>query len=262
MRPGVTDLHIPDSRAAQVTPQRPFCLLQRIILGGQIKADDASGGSQGEGESGPVCLFLRLDHFPALHIAVGRVRPAVVGVIGRADPGVVQVGTHRLGELHPGLPMLHQPAAQLLVRGHALDELVPAQVGGDVQDIIQAVDALRPERPGKNLLGIQIHGVHQPGQPVQLLHAGFLVQRGGIQPILKVPHRAIAPDEQRLDTGVQLLQLLPHLLLRGGEGDRYTLSVVFVGNVQDHGQIPPIPCSCRYCSAGSSIIRASSVRLP
>ena len=48
--------------------------------------------------------------------------------------------------------MLHQPAAQLFVTGHALNKLVSIQAGGDGQDIIQAVDAFRAKRSGKDFL--------------------------------------------------------------------------------------------------------------
>lgn len=102
--------------------------------------------SEREHEPGLVTGGLHLPCFPACYIALGDVRAAVDGMVFRADPCVIQVRPHRIGEIHPGQALLHQPAAQLLIRGDILDEFIPVQAGSHPQDVIQALDLFHIQR--------------------------------------------------------------------------------------------------------------------
>lgn len=55
--------------------------------------------------------------------------------------------------------MLHQPAAQLLIRSDALHKLVLAQAGSNAENIIQTVNALGVQSPPEDVLFLCAHAV-------------------------------------------------------------------------------------------------------
>lgn len=111
-----------------------------------------------EGRSSAFCL-LRLNFFPPLYITIGRKRAAVAVAVFQPDPLVVQVGPHFFGKVDPRQPMLHQPAAQLLIRSDVLYKLVLAQTGSNAENIIQAVNALSVQGPPEDVLLLCAHAI-------------------------------------------------------------------------------------------------------
>lgn len=181
----------------------------------------------------------------------------------RTDPGIVQVGPHRFGEIHPGQSMLHQPAAQFFIAGHALHKLVSIQAGGDSQDIIQTVDAFRTKCSGENILRLHIHGVHQLRQTVQLLDASFTKKVITLDVTCKDFRGALASYNVRRVITAEFLQPehgVSDLVRVRGKADMLHLRIeTAFGHMKYHYAIPPISWRC---SAGSSFISSSSVRLP
>lgn len=55
--------------------------------------------------------------------------------------------------------MLHQPAAQLLIRSDVLYKLVLAQTGSNAENIIQAVNALSVQGPPEDVLLLCAHAI-------------------------------------------------------------------------------------------------------
>ena len=102
----------------------------------------------------------------------------MVGVILRANGGVVKVGPDLLREFHPKLVMLHQPAAQFPVRGNAFDHFIPVQAASNAEHIIQPIDAFRIQRTGKELLLLRTHIINPQRQEVQLLNIRSFLQIG------------------------------------------------------------------------------------
>lgn len=265
--PRVADLHFPDDGTAQIVqPQSRFCLFQLILRGGQIKPDGTSGGGQREGKGGEVGLFLRLHCLPALHIPLFRMDAAQQLPLFRADLGVIQIGFDVLGknEFAGDGGGIHQETAQILVRFDAGEQLIAVQAARHAQRIIQASGVFRRQGTGENLLGLQIHGIHQPGQLVQLPDAFFAEQGVALKVSGKGLRSPFAAYDLRGGPAAELLHsdhLVSDLIRFRGEADVcHILAERTLCNVKHHYASPPISCWC--CSAGLSRINSSSVTLP
>ena len=139
---------------------------------------------------------------------------------------------------------------------------------GELQDVIQAVDAFCIQRPRKDEAFPVFHLTDLAGQCVQLLQIVRIVDVGMRNIAAKIADRAVNAGDLNAvwvdaDSRKPCTSLL-NFIRCSRQVEKDALLCAIDGKPQLCHTIPPIrkPCSCRYVSAGSSIISSSKLGVP
>ena len=156
--------------------QSLFYLVQLCLCDGEGKGKFAAPGGERQLDGMRSRRFQHGERLPEPYISVGRIGALVAFVILSANKRVVQIGTDGVGYFCPQVPVIHQPLSQLPVCADLRNELVLADLGRGVQDVIQAGGRSCGQHPEEDLLRGIVHGVDKFSQLVDFLDAGFGVQ--------------------------------------------------------------------------------------